>query len=188
MGASSLLILIPKEKVTVAVLTNTSNNGFCRQITNKICSVLVPGYKPESFNEVADYKPFKADTAFLGTWRGTLYVDEDEIPVSLQFQEDGDIVYEYLDKRFKSYFTNDNPIPHRTLLLSALQHTNHFIGMVPGDIPAQDIRSGLSHFLSLKLLQKQNMMTGVLTALPAAEREYYAHSYYIKLKKDAGIK
>ena len=55
--------------------------------------------------------------------------------------------------------------------------------MLPGILPSNDLRREYSHFLSLKLLKNENKLTGTIVALAAANREYYAYPFYIKLEK-----
>jgi CubicO group peptidase (beta-lactamase class C family) len=183
-GMSSLLELIPSENIAVAVITNTSNNAICRKIKNDILKILLPKYNPGPFDEISDYKKFVADSSFWGIWKGTIYVGDWQIPLSINFQKDGDIIAEYLDFTFASYYTQGNPIPHKTVLLSAFINKNSFIGMFPGILPANGIRRAYSHFMNLKLICQGNKLTGTIVAIPASEREYYAYPYYVQLEKE----
>lgn len=91
---------------------------------------------------------------------------------------------DYLDYTYKSYFTQDNPIPHKTFSMSGLVIKNSFIGMYPGELPSDDIRHEFSQFMSLKLYKNGNTLSGTIVALATADREYYAHPYYIKLERE----
>ena len=183
MGASSIIKLIPEENIAIAVITNISNNQICQKIANDLGKIVLPEYNPTVFNEAANYKSYTADSAFFGQWKGTIHVEDLDIPCSITLKPDGTAIFDYLDFTFKSYFTQYNPIPHKTFLISAIINENSFLGTLPGILPSSDLRREYSHFLSLKLLKNGNNLSGTVVAIAAAEREYYAHPFYIKLEK-----
>ena len=183
MGASSMIKLIPEENVVVAVIINTSNSQLCQKVTNQLSKIILPKYNPSPINEVADYKYYTSDSTYFGDWKGTIKVGELDVPCTLKIQPDGNIIFDYIDFTYKSYFTQNNPIPNKTFLLIGLVNKNSFIGMLPGDLPSDDIRHEFSQFMSIKLYKKDNILSGTIIAMAAAEREYYAYPYYIKLEK-----
>lgn len=184
MGASSMIKLIPDENIAIAVILNTSNQQFCQQITNQLSKVVLPTYEPTPMNEVAEYLPYTSDKTYFGEWKGSIKVEDLDIPCSLIFQPDGNIIIDYLDFTFRSYFTGGSPLPNKTFLLSGMVNKNSFIGMFPGDLPSKDIRHEFSQFMSLKLIKSGNILSGTVVALAAADREYYAYPYYIRLIKE----
>ncbi|MDP3311789.1 serine hydrolase [Lutibacter sp.] len=183
MGASSMIKLIPGENVVIAVIINTSNQQLCQNVTNKLSKIILPKYNPSPINEVAAYKYYTSDSTYFGDWQGTIKVGELDVPCTLKIQPDGNIIIEYLDFTYKSYFTQNNPIPHKTILLAGLVNKNSFIGMFPGNLPSVDIRHELSQFMSLKLYKDANVLSGTIVAIAAANREYYAYPFYIKLER-----
>ncbi len=184
MGASSMLKLIPKEHIAIAVITNTSNTAFCQKITNMLSKVLLPDYDPQALNPIADYENYTSDTTYFGKWKGNILADDRQIPCTLTFGNNGEVSIDYLDFTYRSYFTEYNPIPNKTALLYGLINKESFIGIYPGNIAAQDIRNEYSHLMSLKLYKKGNTLKGTVVALPAAEREYYAYPFSIQLEKE----
>lgn len=186
MGASSMIKLIPEKNIAIVVLINTSNRQFCNDITNELSKVVLPEYQPTPINEeteIADYKSYTTDSTYFGEWKGSIKIENLDIPCSLKFQPDGTIIINYLDYTYKSYFTQNNPIPHKTILLAGIVNKNSFIGMFPGNLPANDIRREFSQFMSLKLYKDGNILSGTIVAMAAAEREYYAYPFYIRLEK-----
>ena len=183
MGMSSIIELIPSENIAVAVMTNTSNDLICQKTVHDIIKQLLPEYAPFAHSEVAGFKPVVADPSYLGIWQGSVIVDGFKIPISLNFQSGGEVIVEYTDYTFKSYFTQNNPIPHKSILLSAIVKQDYFLGMFPGILPAQDIRREFSHFMSLKLRKEGDTLSGTVVAMAAAEREYYTYPFYIELQK-----
>ena len=183
MGASSMIKLIPDENIAIAVVLNVSNQQLCQQITDEIGKAVLPTYNPKPNNEIAEYQHYTSDSTYFGKWKGIIKVDTMDIPCTLNIQSDGNIVINYLDYTYKSYFTQNNPIPHKTFLLSGLVNKNSFIGAFPGDLPSVDIRHEMSQFMSLKLYKNGNILSGSIVAMAAGDREHYAYPYYIRLER-----
>jgi hypothetical protein len=186
MGASSIIKLIPEKNIAVAVIINSSNRKFCTEIADELSKIVLPGYEPSPLSEdaeVADFKPYTTDPDYFGEWSGTIKVDDSEIPCSLKFQPDGTAVITYTDLTYKSYLTNNNPLPHKTILLAGIVNKDFFIGMFPGVLPSKNLRREFSQIMSLKLYKKGNILSGAIVALAAANREYYAYPFYVRLKK-----
>jgi len=186
MGASSMIKLIPEKNIAIAVIINTSNRQFCNVITNELSKVVLPEYQPTPINEeteIANYKSYTADSTYFGNWTGTIKVENLDIPCSMKFQPDGNIIITYLDFTYKSYFTQNNPIPHKTILLAGIINKESFIGMYPGTLPSKDIKKEFSQIMSLKLYKTNKTLSGTIVALAASNREYYAYPFYIKLEK-----
>jgi CubicO group peptidase (beta-lactamase class C family) len=186
MGASSIIRLIPEKNIAVAVIINSSNRKFCVEIADELSRIVLPEYTPATLGEdaeVANFKPYATDADFLGEWTGTIKVEDAEIPCSLKFQPDGTAIITYTDLTLKSYFTQNNPLPHKTILLAGIVNREFFIGTFPGTLPSKDIRREFSQILSLKLYKKGNVLSGAIVALAAANREYYAYPFRIRLEK-----
>ncbi len=181
-GASSMLKLFPAEGTVVAVITNTYNYSFCREITDEITKVVLPDRKTLPLNETEAYKNYISDSTFTGNWDGNIVVEGKQIPASLSINEK-EIVLTYEDLTMKSFLTENEPIPHKTVLLYAMVNKNYFIGTTTGMLPATHLRKEFSHLLILKLLKKNNLLTGTITAMAAAGREYYAYPFFMNLKK-----
>jgi CubicO group peptidase (beta-lactamase class C family) len=186
MGASSIIKLIPENNIAIAVIINSSNRQFCNEIANELSKIVLPDYQPTPLNEdseVAYYRPYTTDPSYFGDWAGTIKVEDLNIPCTLKFQPDGNIIITYSDLTYKSYLTQDNPIPHKTILLVGIINKESFIGMFPGTLPSKDIRKEFSQIMSLKLYKKGRTLSGTIVALAASNREYYAYPFYIKLEK-----
>jgi CubicO group peptidase (beta-lactamase class C family) len=186
MGASSIIRLLPDKNIAVAVIINSSNRKFCNEIADELSKIVLPEYTPAPLSEdaeVANFKPYTADSDYLGEWTGTIKVDDAEIPCSLKFQPDGTAIITYTDLTYKSYFTQNNPLPHKTILLASIVNREFFIGMFPGILPSKDIRREFSQIMSLKLFKRGDRLSGAIVALAAANREYYAYPFRISLKK-----
>lgn len=184
-GTSSMLKFIPEKNLAIAVVLNTFNQPLCQKITNELNKAVLPFYNPSPNNEIAEYSHYTSDSTFIGKWEGTITVGQENIICTFNFNANGDVTIDYLDYTYKSYFTQNNPIPNKAILLTGLVNKNSFIGMFSGDLPSNDIRHEFSQFLSLKLYKNGNALSGTIVAMAAAKREYYAYPYYICLKKQS---
>ncbi|MTI32143.1 serine hydrolase domain-containing protein [Xanthovirga aplysinae] len=183
MGISSMIKLIPEKNIAIAVILNTFNQQYCQDITNKLSRIILPDYTPEPINIIGQYKHYTSDSTFFGNWKGTIRVGNQDVPCTLKIKPDGNIIIDYLDFTLKSYFTQGNPLPHKSILTMGQVNENSFIGMFPGDLPSKDIRHEFSQFLSLKLYKIGDVLSGTVVAFAAAEREYYGYPYYIRLER-----
>lgn len=186
MGASATLKLIPEEGIVIAVIVNSSNRAVCNEILDQLSNIVLPAYSPTPLNEsteIAGYGPIVKDESFLGNWSGNITIDDLEIPLSLEIKEDGSAEASYLDYTYKSYFTQNYPLPNKETLTMMISKQNSSIGLILGTLPYEGLRKEYSHLLSLKLYKKDNELTGTIVALPAAEREYYAYPFHVELKK-----
>jgi CubicO group peptidase (beta-lactamase class C family) len=186
MGASSLLRLLPEQGIAVAVILNTYNREMCNEIASQLTQIVLPTYQATLLNEeteIAEYRPYTVDSLYQGTWQGKIKVDTAEIPCTLEFRDDGSILMTYQDDTYRSYFTGGNPLPHKTFLLAGIINGTAFIGMLPGNLPSTQLRKEYSQILVLKLIREGSRLSGSVTALAAAQREYYAYPFYMELEK-----
>jgi CubicO group peptidase (beta-lactamase class C family) len=182
-GASSMIKLFPKDGVAIAVMTNTYNYPFVREITDDLTKVIVPKHPAPPINEMADYKYYTSDSSFYGTWAGNIVVDGKQIPTSLTISKDV-IILDYSDLTLKSFLTDNQPLPHKSVLLYGMVNSGYFLGTTTGILPVTHLRRQLSHLLILKLLKKNDSLTGFIAAMAAADREYYAYPFFVNLKKN----
>ncbi len=181
-GASTSLKLYPEENIAIALLTNTYNPNVCRTISDELTKLLIHDYDPTPINEVADYKLISSDDTFYGSWEGSIYIDDEEIPVSLTLDDSG-IELEYLDYGYVSFMTDYQPIPVRSKLLFGMINQDYFIGSGVGDLNTANQRDEFRHLLSFKLFKEGNALKGTIVNMAAADREYYARPYFINLEK-----
>lgn len=181
MGASTMLKLYPKENLAIVLLTNTYNSNAIRTIADEMTTLLIPDYQPTPINEVAEYAGVESDSTFIGTWSGTMQIEDQEIPISLDIKAEGIDIF-YIDNGFNSFLTDYQPLPYRTKLLFGAVNQNYFIGTGTGELPTPDKRR-LPHLLSFKLFKDQDLLKGTIVNMAAAEREYYARPYFIELSR-----
>lgn len=182
MGTASMLKLFPQQKLAIAVITNTYDNAFCRQMTDALTKAILPDYSPSPIQEIAHYRAVGANTAWQGVWQGYMHITGKKIPVTLNIQAQKTTL-SYPDYTFQSFLTNDQPLPYQTTLFLSMHNQQAFLGTGTGELPVASRRKEYRHILSLKLLRKKQQLSGTITMLAAAPREYYAYPFFIELEK-----
>jgi len=185
MGASTMLKLFPKERLALVFMTNTYNSEVMRSLTDMTAKLLINNYQPTPINETAEYASISTDSTFLGSWQGSMILDKEKVPVSLKM-EDSQIVIQYLDDSYRSFLTDDQPIPFESKLLFGAVNQGYFIGTGIGELSTSDKRKECRHLLSFKLYKDGDSLKGTIINMAAAHREYYARPYFMTLKKVPG--
>ncbi|WP_405816786.1 beta-lactamase family protein [Streptomyces sp. NBC_01390] len=88
-GVAAIVVTVPEQRLSVSVLTNSTDKTARDRITHHILATLVPGFTSESIS------PFTADPARptnlpATDWRGTISTPEGDIPVSLTLSPEND--------------------------------------------------------------------------------------------------
>jgi len=169
-GVSTLLKLIPSEDVAVVVLCNASTR-HTRRITDDIIGELLPEFaeKRAKSAERSEPPPYKPVPELIGEWSGAIRTYEGEIPVTMVFQEDGDIHFEI----------EGQP---RTLVNDISYRNKHLTGLMMGDIPTADAQIH-DHNVSIDVYLEGDRLVGYVSARSSTKRLYWALSSYIRLVK-----
>ena len=181
-GASSMLKLFPKDHIAIAVITNSYDYPFCREIAEDLEKSIFSNRNFSPINEMAGYQYYTNDTTLMGAWKGNITVEGKPIQATLSIDKK-EIVFDYADQTLKSFLTENQPLPHKTVLLYGMSNKDYFLGTTTGILPASHLRRELSHLLILKLLRRGKNLTGFATIMAAANREYYAYPFFVDLKK-----
>lgn len=89
-GVSTRLLLLPEEKIALAVLSN-ANTSLVGEVSERILAGLLPRWKIGERNETAE-RPIQATPQGVrGVWKGFLSTYEKEIPIRLSFLQDGEV-------------------------------------------------------------------------------------------------
>ena len=182
MGASSVLKIYPKEKIAIALLTNTFRPESCRALSDFIANLVIENYEPTPLNEIAEYQPVASDISFRGLWKGTMLIDNQEVPISLTIADES-IQLSYLDNGYASFLTDYQPLPFNSQLLFGLVNQGYFVGTGVGELSTSSEKDCNQHLLSFKLFKTGNSLKGQIISLAAADREYYALPYPINLER-----
>jgi len=170
-GASSMLKLIPKEDIAIAVITNTYNNTFCRKVTDILSGIVLPDYTPSIINELANYTNETKDDAFFGVWEGNLTIGGTLTPCSLSITKKG------------GTFKYNNGTKEKKIKLKPVYYKNAMLDSFRGAVQSEDISSELAHVSVLKLIKIKDKLSGSLSVIDITERQRQALPFYIELKK-----
>lgn len=176
-GVSTLLTLVPSEKIAVVVLAN----GQCalpRLVTQEVLAELLPPYAAQQreTEAKATLEPAKedSDNAFAppadlqGEWAGSVHTYEGHVPLRLCFEDSGDVHAQLGDQL-------------RTLLNDVAIKHGYLTGKMMGDIGTQDARRR-PHHLHVKLKLRGDVLNGNLTALSLpGKRLANALSHWVEL-------
>jgi CubicO group peptidase (beta-lactamase class C family) len=174
-GVSTLLTLLPEERVVVVALANAACD-LPGRVTAEILAAMLPPYAERKAREESEERraeepsPFAPPPALLGEWRGSIDTVEGERPLTLWFREDGDVHARLGDQL-------------RTLLNDVRFDGTWLWGQMTGELETEETRSG-RHLLQLDLRPRGDRLTGAAVAhtLPGV-RFAKALSHWVELRK-----
>jgi len=176
-GVTTLLTLVPSERIAVAVLAN----GHCplpRLVTQKVLAELLPPYAARQKEAEAQAAPTAGDSdsafvppaEFVGEWVGNVHRYERNVPLTFWFKESGDIHAQLGDQL-------------KTLLNDVTLSQGYLTGKMMGDIGTVDARRR-PHSLLVKLKLRGEVLNGNLTALSLpGKRLANALSHWVDLRR-----
>ena len=156
-GVDTQLTLVPEERLSVAVLVNTNIDAHISgEIADAILDLLLgdrPVHRPAGVGNARATPGGSAWSAakLLGTWKGFVHTYKRDLPVTLWFEESGE-VYAQLDNQSK------------ILIKDARLETGTFMGRMTGDIGTPDANRRPYH-LDWELTLRGDVLKGVLYAI-----------------------
>ena len=174
-GVSTTIDLVPSENLAVVILMNCSDDRLYALREGILCTML-PKYKENLSKKKDSEEAEKKDEKIpiTGKWEGTVCTYESEFPVSMVFQEDGDIFITLKTSGLESI------CPKKLVRVSF--ENNHLRGLFTGTIPTGDAMRW-KHFVVLEALLRENTLSGYVSAMSYEKRDYYELSSYIVLEK-----
>lgn len=176
-GVSTLLTLIPTEKLTVVALSNAASS-LPSEITQEVLSVMLPEYAKNRELE-AQQKQAKAQEPapsfrpipeLVGKWIGSIHTYKQEVPFTLWFQESGDVHAQLGDQL-------------KTLLNEVSFKDGNLRGRMMGDIGTEDVNR-LPYHLQVSLNLRVGVLNGGVAAVSiSGRRGGYGLSHWVELKK-----
>jgi CubicO group peptidase (beta-lactamase class C family) len=180
-GVSTILTILPDEKLAVAVLCNCGTT-LPQAVEQQILSVLMPesAQKPSPPSEQKPAEPRPAEQTkaeqklasgkLSGEWRGTVHTYKGDLPLTLWFKDSGDI-HVRLGNQLK------------TLLNNVGRGDDRLSGVMMGDIGTEDANR-TAYELRLNLKLREDRLTGTLIAITrSGKRVGNALSHWVELKK-----
>lgn len=173
-GASSIIKLLPEQRIAVVVLGNrTDANALNQAIADALVRAVLPQYSALPLDPVAGYAPLAGQPGFAGTWRGAVVVDGARVESTLELAADGTGV-----------FRHQAPGQAATeASLRAMVKGDSFISALPGRLPSRDIAAADEPLLLLKLVRTGDRFTGAVVAYSSLKRLDYLLPFPITLER-----
>jgi CubicO group peptidase (beta-lactamase class C family) len=179
-GVSTILTMLPTEKLAVVVLANASS-PLPHLISQEILAALLPEYaenharreaqkKREGESAQAPTPSFQTPPELIGKWSGNVHTYMGELPLTVWFKKSGDI-HAQLGAQLKT-------------LLNDVSFKNGYLGgRMMGDIGTEDANRKPYH-LHVVLKLREQALNGVLIAISLpGQRLGNALSHWVELKK-----
>jgi CubicO group peptidase (beta-lactamase class C family) len=190
-GVDAMMRLVPEKNIVVAALSNQYSE-YTHEITEQILLEMIPDLKSVETKQAQkqqaatqeELKEIK-QSDLNGKWKGHIITNDNQIPIELVFQEDGDIQI-IMPIQFGSMLlrTNIYQIQHKMLVNKWFFNDGHLMGWYAGDIPGEHLlRCPQTTLLNLKY--KNGKLIGTASALAShSSWMHYALSYYLELEKE----
>ena len=172
-GVRTRLVLVPSEKLAVAVLCNASNE-FPIEIAHRILQSCLAGYEMpaqtiKDDDQIEPTTDFTPHPGLLGEWHGTIHTQDGNIPFALSVDETGRIEAQ----------AGDQPA---TPLNNPTFANDRLVGAMSGRLQTEDA-ARRPHDLRLDLALRWNVLNGSVTAVSKpGPRLGNALSYWCELE------
>jgi CubicO group peptidase (beta-lactamase class C family) len=179
-GVMTSLNLIPSEDIAVVVLLNCIDFrtfGLFDEVASAILPEFEKTWEKNRERKQSEPEPFKPVPELLGTWKGVVKTYGGEIPITMEFQDDGD-VHVVLNEIGAS-----RDVPSlKTLLNNVGYKDGNLTGRFYGTIETSDaMRHPHDVLVNMKLKGKR--LIGHASAHSTTKRAYWALPSYISLTK-----
>lgn len=175
-GANSNLTLVPEHRLAIVCLTNvTAFNGYADQAAGQILDLLLPDLEKQMTYEqyVAEFEtPYRINPQLAGNWKGSVRSSEGDIPIQLQFPQDGTV---RLKLGTGSFQLLEEVVFNRHGLLNA-----HFTATVP--LPRYDGATPNRNELILYLVE--DSLVGHIAAGFANEQGGFRYGVFVSLERE----
>jgi len=177
-GVASSFMLIPSENIAIVVLTNCLNFSTFG-LPFEIANLLLPEKKTEEkeqAQEQSEQVSSESDSVLLGTWEGILTTYEGENPITMEFQEDGDV-----HVSFNREGPND-VMNLATLLNNFAFNDGRVQGQFYGTIETSDAKR-YPHNIWVSMKLKGDRLVGYIGVYTTTKRVHWMLPSYITLTK-----
>ncbi len=179
-GVNTTLVLVPDEKIAVAVLANSNTNQhevICREIISEMLPKYAENIAIEKDKRKSD--PDQIATVFsppdelIGEWNGEIVTYKEHLPVTFWFKNDADVVVKIGDQL-------------KTLLNDVVFKDGYLFGRMIGNIGTDDAnRHPYNLHITMKL--RGNILNGSITAITSPKDRFgNALSHWIEVIKKEG--
>ena len=174
MGVQSTLSLIPPAGVAVVCLTNVTGDQ-ADELSFRITDILIPGFasQAKAFMKAHEeaYAVFKPSGDWIGEWRGAIKTSAGDLPITMNFESDGDIKISIADQ-------------YSTLLDKPLFGYGLLSGAFLAKLPLEE-KPDHYHRVELGLRLDHDRLYGFAFANFANEKGHFELPTYIALQRVA---
>jgi hypothetical protein len=186
-GVSTVLALVPKENLAVAVLSNAHSQWPDTILIEILCALL--SGQPEEFlppaERAADEAPFAPDPELVGSWRGLVYTYKGEVALTLEIGESGGI-YATLGEQPRTPLQSVSYQDNLPQFLNA--GGGPFLrGWMSDELRTEDVSRGRPHKLWLELNLRDNVLNGSLIAFSQREMPTGPLAHWVELGKQGRL-
>jgi CubicO group peptidase (beta-lactamase class C family) len=177
-GVSTSLVLVPSERLALAVLCNGQKRQLTDLVVEGILFSLLPEYAEEKIRMETEREKkdeeqtprFEPPAELLGRWAGSVHTHEGDIPFVLRFKESGDVHAKLGDQMW-------------TLLNDSVFDDGYLRGKIMGDIGTEDANR-LPYHLHLVLKLRGRVLNGSMIAMSQpGKRAGNALSHWVEVRK-----
>ncbi|MFC1608054.1 serine hydrolase domain-containing protein [Candidatus Latescibacterota bacterium] len=176
-GVTSSLMLIPSESIAIVIVTNCLNfntYGLPYEILNNLLPVKEE--EKELAQKQSETEPEKPYNDMIGTWEGKIITYESEVPIKMEFQEDGDV--HVIMNREKP----DDPINLETILSDFNYNDGAMTGKFYGNVETGDTKI-YPHNIHVSMKLKENRLVGYALVFSTTKKVHGGLPSYISLTK-----
>lgn len=184
-GALSMLRLIPSKNIAVAVVSNGEGSNV-PLVCDWILAELLPRYnmfftmrQTSSSRETGNPDTFSPPSALIGIWRGEIVTNEQNLPVEMKIEENGDVFLRYTD----NYSPQEEAIAQQTG--TYVQFSNEvlharFSLQIPTPFTAR-----YDHEVSINVKLHGDVLSGYISAEAWGKTTpHFCVPFYIRLMKE----
>ncbi|MEU6082647.1 serine hydrolase domain-containing protein [Streptomyces sp. NPDC047108] len=154
-GVAVMVAAVPERRLSVAVLTNSTDKAARDAVVGYVLDALVPGFAPEQISPAPD-DPARPVTLPEGEWSGVIGTPEGEVPVALRVREGG---------------RAELRLDGRSVLAPALASEAYDLrAEFTAQLPTADARVS-SPLLGLELRLEEGRLTGTARAYKSGDAE-----------------
>lgn len=180
-GASAIIVLLPQQNITAAVVINaTDANLQAQAFVNALIQVVEPAYHAPTFNATEGFDRFTNQHQFLGRWEGSIAVDGKDLPWALNFEADGSIRAEF------PQYAAGSILPAK-VTFPALVNGDLLVATFAATLPAPDVDQTPDGYVLLRLLRRGDELSGAAIAYASEHRLEHLYPFSAHLRRKEGL-
>lgn len=176
-GASSLLVLLPQQRIVAAVTINANDrNDVAQAIANRMIAAVEPSMPALTFDATEGFSAYDSQAAYRGKWEGTLTVDDQPLRCTMTFEAGGKITVAFPDR-------GANDLLPRESTFKALVNGDLLLGTFAATLPGRDIVPKPGGYVLLRLVRRGDALSGTMIAYASVEGLRHLYPFPVALRR-----